>query len=82
MIHVDNGKVKMQGIIIDLLFEIEEVMRQLLEMAPEEHRDDLFELMIKAVIFAAIPEDKIREQEAIKGIRQLLRQMQEESDEG
>lgn len=82
MIKMENNTLLIDGKTEDLLFEIEEILRGFIECFEEENRGRVAKILLKTVIYAAIPDDEIRERIAMDGISELLKQAKEAGDGG
>jgi hypothetical protein len=62
MIKMENNKLEMEGQADDLLYEIEEIMRGFIGCFKDEKKQKaVAKLLLDSVLFAAIPDDKMRE---------------------
>lgn len=82
MIKMENNTLLIDGTSDDLFFEIEEIMRGFIECFEEEKRIRVVKILLDTVLYAAIPDDKIRERIAMDGISELLKQAKEDDDDG
>lgn len=81
MIKMENNTLLIDGKTEDLFFEIEEILRGFIGCFKEGEKKRVAKLLLKTVLYAMIPDDKIRERIAMDGISELLKQA-EEADNG
>ena len=83
MIKMENNTLTIEGMSDDLFYEIEEIMRGFIECFKEEKaKKTAVKILLKTVLYAAIPDDKIRERIAMDGISELLKQAKEAGNGG
>lgn len=83
MIKMENNTLTLEGMTDDLFFEIEEILRGFIGCFEEEKEKKIaVKILFKTVLYAAIPDDKIRERIAMDGISELLKQAKEAGNGG
>jgi hypothetical protein len=78
MIKIENNTLLIDGKADDLFYEIGEIMRGFIGCFKEEQQIEVAKLLLDKVLYAAIPDDKMREHIAMEGISELLKQAKED----